>query len=282
LRINRASDDAAGLAIADSLNADARVYGQAIRNVNDGVSALSIADGALGQLSNIVIRQKEFAEQAANGVYSSAQCRAMHTEANALINEFNRIVGSTAFNGVNLLDGSYLNTSSQAGYGLNGGLRMGIGDDLQRAIGDGTFTVSQTLTNGIFPTYINSADFNGDGYLDLILSRSGAGGGGLTVLGNGDGTFRAPITINGSLIATGGRNVVAADFNNDGAADLFTSNNPAMYSNVSLSNVTDTSYVGYLNLMSKDHAREAMTILDQTLRRINLERGRVGSLQSRF
>ena len=83
-RINKASDDAAGLAIAESLRTDARVYAQAVRNVNDGISTLAIAEGALKQLSGIVVRQKELAEQAANGVYSTKQREALETEANAL------------------------------------------------------------------------------------------------------------------------------------------------------------------------------------------------------
>jgi flagellin len=67
-RINEASDDGAGLAIADSLNAKSRILNQGVRNVNDGLSLLSIADSAIEILSDIVIRLEELAEQAANGV----------------------------------------------------------------------------------------------------------------------------------------------------------------------------------------------------------------------
>src|SRR6266436_2837198 len=67
MRINKASDDAAGLAIASKLNADTRVYTQGIRNFNDGISLLNTADGAVQGLSTIVTRLKELAEQAANG-----------------------------------------------------------------------------------------------------------------------------------------------------------------------------------------------------------------------
>jgi len=68
LRINSAADDAAGLAIATSLNASSRIYTQGIRNINDGISVLNVAEGALSELGNITTRQKELAEQAANGV----------------------------------------------------------------------------------------------------------------------------------------------------------------------------------------------------------------------
>ena len=83
-RINRASDDAAGLAVSSSLHVNTRVYNQAIRNINDGVSALTIADQAISNLSDIVVRQTELAEQAANGIYSTIQRAAMDREAQAL------------------------------------------------------------------------------------------------------------------------------------------------------------------------------------------------------
>ena len=66
-RVNKASDDAAGLAIASSLEADSKVYTQGIRNLNDGLSAINIIDGALEQGSNIIAREKELAEQSASG-----------------------------------------------------------------------------------------------------------------------------------------------------------------------------------------------------------------------
>src|SRR5690606_7658731 len=73
VRINRASDDAAGLAIADALRTDVRLYSQALRNINDGISLLAIASGALSEMSGLITRIRELAEQSANGVYSSMQ-----------------------------------------------------------------------------------------------------------------------------------------------------------------------------------------------------------------
>ena len=69
-RINRASDDAAGLAISDTLRAKSRIYTQGVRNLNDGISLLNIADSAIENLSSIVVRLEELAAQAANGSYS--------------------------------------------------------------------------------------------------------------------------------------------------------------------------------------------------------------------
>ena len=85
LRINRASDDAAGLSISASLKADTRVYSQGVRNVNDGISLLGIADNALESLSNILTREQELAAQAANGTLRGKQRLALDAEAQALV-----------------------------------------------------------------------------------------------------------------------------------------------------------------------------------------------------
>lgn len=105
-RINRASDDAAGLAIADSLKASQRVAGVAVRNANDGISTIAIADGALANIGSVLSRLAELAEQSANGVYSTSQRSALQNEFIALSSEIERIAVTTTFNGVTLLSGS--------------------------------------------------------------------------------------------------------------------------------------------------------------------------------
>lgn len=105
LRIVRAKDDAAGLAIADSLRADGRIAGVAIRNANDGVSLISIADGALSEIGNVLARMAELAEQSANGVLAVSQRSALQSEFVALGSEIQRIAVTTTFNGLNLLSG---------------------------------------------------------------------------------------------------------------------------------------------------------------------------------
>ena len=105
-RINRASDDAAGLAIADSLKADQRVATVAIRNANDGISTIAIADSALGEIGNVLARLAELSEQSANGVFSTQQRSALSNEFTALGSEIERIATTASFNGVRLLSGN--------------------------------------------------------------------------------------------------------------------------------------------------------------------------------
>lgn len=105
LRINRASDDAAGLAIAESLKADSAIATVAIRNANDGISVVAIADQAIGQIGSILSRLAELAEQSANGVFDNTQRSALQNEFSALSSEIERIAVTTKFNGLNLLSG---------------------------------------------------------------------------------------------------------------------------------------------------------------------------------
>jgi len=128
-RINRASDDAAGLSIAMKLHTDARVYDQAIRNVNDGISYLSIAEGAFDSLKNILIRVTELSEQAANGVYADKQRLSLHQEAAALAAEYNRILDSASFNDRNMFLEKNSELTIQAGIGLNGILSTSLKAD---------------------------------------------------------------------------------------------------------------------------------------------------------
>lgn len=97
LRINGAADDPAGLAVSSILNLEARIYTQGIKNINDGISLLNVAQGGLSQLASLAVRQQELAEQAANGVFSLTQRKAIDKEAHALREEWNRIIGSTSF-----------------------------------------------------------------------------------------------------------------------------------------------------------------------------------------
>jgi flagellin len=105
LRITTASDDAAGLAIAEQLHADAQVATVAIRNANDGISIIDITDGAMGEITSVLTRMAELSEQSANGVYSTTQRSALSLEFTALASEAERIANTTSFNGLSLLNG---------------------------------------------------------------------------------------------------------------------------------------------------------------------------------
>ena len=115
LRISTAADDAAGLAISERLRAQVRSLAQASRNANDGISLVQVGEGALNEVSNILVRLRELAIQSANGSSSTADKNTIREEFDSLINEIDRIAQSTEFNGIRLLDGSASTVTFQVG-----------------------------------------------------------------------------------------------------------------------------------------------------------------------
>ncbi len=105
-RINRAGDDAAGLAISENLKAQIRGLKQAERNAEDGISLVQIAEGSLSEVSNILIRLRELAVQAASDTIGLRERKFLNVEFEQLTSEVDRIANSTEFNGVPLLNGT--------------------------------------------------------------------------------------------------------------------------------------------------------------------------------
>lgn len=105
-RINRAGDDAAGLAISENLKAQIRGLGQAERNAEDGISLVQIAEGGLSEVSNILIRLRELAVQAASDTIGATERKFLNVEFEQLTSEVDRIANSTEFNRVPLLNGT--------------------------------------------------------------------------------------------------------------------------------------------------------------------------------
>lgn len=222
-RINSAADDAAGLAIATQLNSSSRVYNQGMRNINDGMSVLNIAEGALLELSSITTRQKELAEQAANGVYSNKQRDALDKESLALTNEYNRIVASTKMNGVSLLDGTLLSGMRiQAGFGTNESISVSVGRALMGVVGDGTFA-AQTTSPLTGAGRMFNGDLNNDGREDLVVLSANQP---QVLLGNGDGTFKTAVSYAGGTTSA---NVHLADVDGDKNADILVADAFAVY-----------------------------------------------------
>ena len=110
IRINRGSDDAAGLAISEALRSDIRALRQAVRNANDGISLINVTEGALNEQTGILIRLRELASQAATGTVGSSERQTIQLEFDALRLEIDRIANTTEFNGQKLVDGSLAST----------------------------------------------------------------------------------------------------------------------------------------------------------------------------
>lgn len=114
-RINSAKDDAAGLAIASRMTSQVRGLSAAMRNANDGISLAQTAEGAMGEIGNMLQRMRELAVQSANGTMSTSDRTAIQAEVTELAAQIGDVANRTTFNGVQLIDGSATALTLQTG-----------------------------------------------------------------------------------------------------------------------------------------------------------------------
>lgn len=161
-RINRASDDAAGLQISESLRSQVRGSQKALDNTQDGVNVLNIADGAMQTIQDNLQRVRELAVQAGNDTYATAQRSAINQEINALRTDIDRIANSTEFNGGSLLDGTVGSYFIQVGANNSGtndriSISGALADTTTGAAGLNLAAAAIT-DNATAQTYIGSVD----------------------------------------------------------------------------------------------------------------------------
>lgn len=129
-RINRAADDAAGLAISEKMRSQIKGLNQAVRNAQDGISLVQTAEGATQEIHSMLQRMRELAVQAASGTYENADRVALQAEVTQLIGEIDRISESAEFNKLTLLDGSLSGIGATIQVGANSGqtIQFSIGN----------------------------------------------------------------------------------------------------------------------------------------------------------
>ena len=155
LRVNSAKDDAAGLAIAERMNAQVKGLTVASRNSNDGISLAQTAEGALGKVGDMLQRMRELAVQSSNATNSTSDRKALQAEVTQLSSEIDRVAKTTTFNGTKILDGSFSGAVFQVG--ANSGDNITVGS-LADAKGKdlGTISFAQASTTGIDSTTVTS------------------------------------------------------------------------------------------------------------------------------
>jgi len=126
LRVNKAGDDAAGLAVSSRMNADNVSLRQAMRNANDGVSLVQTAEGTLNEISSILTRMRELSVQSSNGTYSTSDRQLIDKEFVLMKNEIRRIASNSTFNGISLLAGKTGSITLQVGIDNIGNDKLSI------------------------------------------------------------------------------------------------------------------------------------------------------------
>ena len=160
LRINKAADDASGLAIANQLGAQAKGLGQAIRNANDGINLAQTADGALDEYSKIINTIRTKSIQAASDGQNANSRKAIQSDINKLLEEAQNIATTTSFNGQNLLDGTFTDKQFHIGAYANQTVGISIGNAQTTSVGDYAKTTGGATTAALAANdlTINSVD----------------------------------------------------------------------------------------------------------------------------
>jgi flagellin len=172
LRINSAKDDAAGLAISNRFTSQIRGLNQAVRNANDGISLAQVAEGALGETTQLLQRIRELAIQSANGTNSGIERSALQAEVSQLQQEVNRIAESTTFGGRNLLDGTFGTEFSQVGSNANETIQVSVGNARATNIGSNQLSADGILNDAVTPTAGPAAPANPIAAQDLAIAGS--------------------------------------------------------------------------------------------------------------
>ncbi|MBF0123906.1 MAG: flagellin FliC [Magnetococcales bacterium] len=174
LRVNHAADDAAGLSITTRMTAQVRGVNQAMRNANDAISLVQVADGSLEETTSALQRIRELTVQAASDTYTSTDRADIQKEVNQLVSEIQRIASQTSFNKLGVIDGTYASKKFQIG--AYNGQQLSITIGAATAAGIGITALSNTIS-GATASAVTALITNVDNALNsvaVIRSQLGA------------------------------------------------------------------------------------------------------------
>ncbi|MAY98814.1 flagellin [uncultured Nocardioides sp.] len=280
-RINRAADDAAGLAISEGLRSQIGGLKVAVRNTQDGVSVVQTAEGALTETHSILQRMRDLAVQSANDSNDSDSRNAINAEATALKSELTRIADKTTFNNVNLLDGSFTAKEFQVGYAANDTITVSISSGAGASGGEVHTTSGAAVSGADFTT----ADWNitqGGVSVDVDLSAATGTLSAVTTL-NADAGFAANFLAeqgdNGELVITSKQSGVTTDIAvTDGAGATLGASADGTTGGFNAAGLG----VDTIDLSSQSGATSAITALDTAIGNVSTARANLGALQNRF
>lgn len=313
-RINRAADDAAGLAISEKMRAQINGMNQAARNAQDGISLVQTAEGALNEVHTILQRMRELSVQGANGTLTGADRNTIQTEMDELSSEITRITNTTQFNSKDLINGAVRSAAAGAGggtgqitfqIGANQGQTMtfdiaaldsfslGVSRDVREtqdnnnlvntvSVGayiDRSAGTDTALADG---TYSVQVDWDGSAYTADILDSAG-----VTILA-------APVAITaGSTVSFTSTGATEIDINFDnalqgqaGVAASWTAEiqvNRAQSTQFATGSKTaDATTIAGLDLTTEQNASDAITAINTAINTVSAQRANLGAMQNRL
>ncbi len=280
-KINSASDDAAGLAMAAKFSSQIQGLDMAVKNANDAVSMLSTAEGALDEVTNMLQRMRELAVQSSNGTVTAEDRDYINLEYQALNSEIARVANNTQWNGENILDGTAgaqgINApNSTVTFQVSANYSAGDAITGHAGISPGGYTNTDALAAEL-------NDANGGGSTDWALSKIGT----------------ASVTANTALVAnqtyefTSGSSTITFVMPND-ASTVAIGEHLAPQAAVAAGTASDTITVDFGNLVTdtldvsrsdvdtQTNASSAIGTLDTVIEKINKQRATFGSVENRL
>ncbi|WP_191557263.1 flagellin N-terminal helical domain-containing protein [Metabacillus idriensis] len=272
-RINRAGDDAAGLAISEKMRGQIRGLDQASRNSQDGISMIQTAEGALSETQNILQRMRELSVQASNGTNTDDDREALNNEVTELIGEIDRIANQTEFNTKKLLDGTLGTTVDKAtanstalavagvtGASTSGGLAAGT---WTLTVGDGTSVSADAYTLT-------------DGTTTLVSNELASGAGKLT-FGSGELTINVNDAYVSGSLTTESIEITGTEVTFQIGA------NETQTMGLSISDMTKSGLgVAGVDISTTSGAESAISTIDDALKLVSDERAKLGANQNRL
>jgi flagellin len=284
-RINRAADDAAGLAISEGLRSQIGGITQAVRNTQDGVSVVQTAEGGLSETTSILQRMRDLAVQSANDSNDVNSRAAINAETTALKSELTRIADKTTFNNVNLLNGSFTGKKFQVGYAA--------GDTIDVSINSTGVTPAKTsYVNGGATTTAATASFTvGTVSVTTAALTASTDANNIATQLNNDANFKASFTAAVDP-NTGGLTITAKDSSQTGAitiggTGLGTTTGataPTASSQGAATGGFSATALGVqsIDLGTQANANSAITAIDNAIKSVSTARANLGALQNRF
>jgi len=277
-RINRAADDAAGLAISEGLRSQVGGLKVAVRNAQDGISVVQTAEGALTESHAILQRMRDLAVQSANDSNDVDSRSAINTEATALKSELSRIADKTTFNNIKVLDGNFKGKDIQVGYAANDTIQVDI-------TSGGTSAAKSTWANGAAVATAAAATFTQGGVVTTTAALTAStDANNIASQLNADTAFKTNYTASvdaatGGLVVqskTGGAAAITAG----GGLNAAGTNAAAGVGSAGFS-ATDLGVNG-VDLTTKAGATAAITSIDTAIKAVSSSRANLGALQNRF
>ena len=289
-RINGASDDAAGVAIASRLTSEIRGTNQAIRNAMDGQALIDTAEGAHAEVENLLQRMREIAVQAANDTNSSVDRTSLQTEMDQLVNEIDRISSVTTWAGQKLLTGTGGNNSDGT-FGIQAGSRTNAADTITA-----TIAATDAVTLGVSGKAVGTTELFRDHATDTIAGNASAttGTGNYTVAEGADTVTVADAADASSTVEILGVTITRAGaietigINGEAQALADAINEDATLQGLGISAARTSTdgqiriYQGGNDISTATAAKTAISNIDTAIATLNTQRGTLGAISNRL